>query len=73
MSLDIAQTGGPNGLAPVIVLISPSGKSSALDNPKAWRIDVPRTESGEYRIQVGLNLMATESTSGVCRLKVWIR
>ncbi len=61
------------GIYPVIIVTSPSGKSSALDDPKAGRFAVRRTVAGDYTIRVGTNLMASETNLGTVLLRIRIR
>ena len=71
MSINVDSVAGSH-ITPVINVFSPSGKSSELYDPKTWHFDIQSTEKGDYRIRVGLNLMATERHSGICHLKVSI-
>ena len=73
MSIRIIAAKDSEGLYPVIIVTSPSGKSSALQNPKAQRFDTRYTESGDYLISIGSNLMAATKTEGTALLNIWIR
>jgi nucleoid-associated protein YgaU len=73
MSVLVSSRAGSRALVPDINVTAPSGESSAEERPKAQRFDVPRTEAGDYTIEVAANQMASNSRSGTARLKVWMR
>ena len=75
MSVEVTPRAKSEGVVPAIEVTSPSGKSSALFDPKIQRFDTQRTEAGDYLIRVTINLMASDWTnghSGTFRLKVRI-
>ena len=73
MSILVTPLSGINGVVPVLNVISPTGAQSQAQRPKALRFDTVKTQAGDYRIEVGTNLMASNGTRGRCRLKIWIR
>lgn len=60
----------PKGLATLVTVTSPSGKSSA---DKSAKFDAKLTESGDYVVRVFRNLMASSRDTGPFVLEVVIR
>ena len=73
MGIKVTSLAGNDGVVPTLNVISPSGAQSQAQHTKARRFDTMKTQAGDYRVEVGTNLMASNGTRGECRLKIWIR
>jgi hypothetical protein len=70
MSILVTPLTRHEGVIPLVIVTSPSGTQST---EKSRRFDTASTESGDYLIRVGTNLMASNGTAGRFLLKLWIR
>lgn len=70
MSVKVWPKTDHEGAIPIVLVTTPSGENSG---EKSMRFDTQKTETGDYRIRVATNLMASNGTHGTFLLKIWIR
>ncbi|RYX85492.1 hypothetical protein EON83_05870 [bacterium] len=70
-TLNMSISSTTRGFVPMIFITSPSGRNLIED--KRYQFKTRLTESGDYRIRVAVNQMATDARSGNYRLPLSIR
>ncbi|BCM92021.1 hypothetical protein IAD21_03900 [Abditibacteriota bacterium] len=70
-TLKMSISSSTKGFVPMLFIASPSGRNLIED--KRYEFTSRLKESGDYRIRVAVNLMATDARSGNYRLPLSIR
>lgn len=70
-TLEMSVSSSTNGFVPMLFLTSPSGRNLIED--KRYSYTAKLKESGDYRIRIAVNLMATDAVRGNYRVPLSVR